>query len=141
MLLREKEISRFSYGGTTLWVFHRNLGGTRARRLLEKIDLHFRDSGSPLIIDLRETSFLDSGSVNALETALHRYPDLVVVGRPKNYRDLPLSVRQTLDISRPSIGIAEALSRFDGPAHASPLWEARRTLPSCCGVNWKGLSQ
>lgn len=103
-------ISRYQYGDTSLWIHSRNLGGSRAVKLMEKLELHFREQGSPLVLDLRETTFIDSDGAELLETACRRHAGLAIVGRPRDFNNLPQSVMETIDVIQPAQSIEEALS-------------------------------
>ena len=120
------EVRRTRYGDTSLWTLRRNLGGTRARRLFEKVELHFSEERRPLVLDLREAGFVDSRGADLLERARRRHASLAVVGLPKDYVNLPLPIRETLSTLRPAGGIEEALSHLEAPPHVSRRWDTRR---------------
>jgi len=124
---REDSLQCFHYGDTDLWTLRRNLEGTNARRVMKKIDLHFREGGGRLVIDLRRISLVDSAGAETLERSLFHHPEVFTIGRPEDFDDLPLPVRSTLRLARPSDSLEEAISSGQTiPLPLSPAGERRR---------------
>jgi hypothetical protein len=109
-LATERNTGHFHYGGIDYWVLRKNVGGASARRLSELVELHFHESGSPLVLDLRQVPVIDSEGAYYLESARQRHAGLQVVGKPRDYATLPASIRETLDVIRPSESLESALS-------------------------------
>lgn len=120
------DLERSRYGGTSLWVLRRNLGGTRARRLFEMVELHFSEESRPLVLDLREADSVDSLGADLLERLRRRHPSLAVVGLPRDYEILPLAIRTTLASLAPARGIVEALGTLREPTQFKHRWDTRR---------------
>ncbi len=120
------ELSRSRYGDASLWTLRRNLGGTRARLLYEKLELYFSEERRPLILDLREAGFVDSRGADLLERARRRHPSFAVVGLPRDYETLPLPIRVTLSALLPAGEIGEALATLQKPSRLSARWDTRR---------------
>jgi anti-anti-sigma regulatory factor len=110
----EGQASRFRYGGTECWVLRKNLVGTRARRLMDMVELHFQEEGSPLVLDLREVPVVDSEGACFLEAASLRHAGLRLLGRPRDFDTLPPRIRRIIDILRPSENLEQALARQAG---------------------------
>lgn len=121
-----QEMSRHRYGDTRLWVLERNLGGSRAGRLLEQLDQHFEQVSEHLLLDLRGASFIDSAGAEALERAALRHPGLAVVGFPRDYDNLPRRTRASLKILRPADTLEKAFSSLNGKTQDSTPWRNRR---------------
>jgi len=121
----ERPTGHFRYGGTEYWTPRKNVGGTAARRLMEMVELHFHEDGSPLILDLRLVPIVDSEGAYYLEAARRRHPGLQVVGRPRDFATLPRSIRNTLDIIRPSESLENALS-FRSRTTPGRSWSEKR---------------
>jgi hypothetical protein len=123
---RAQHGSRFRYGDTILWVPRENLGGSRAQFVLEQVELHFRDRGTPLIVDLRHTGFIDSEGAAALEFARRRHSGFIIVGRPRDFDNLPPSIRSALAALRPASDVESALSSLRRDPLAGSRWETKR---------------
>jgi hypothetical protein len=124
---REGPLQRFHYGDTDLWILRKNLEGTNARKILGKIDLHFREGGGRLLIDLRRISLVDSAGAETLEKSLLHHPEVFTVGKPEDFDNLPLPVRSTLRLARPTNSLEEAISSGQPiPDPLSPEGERRR---------------
>ncbi len=122
-------IGRFYYGGVALWIPRGNLGGSRALRVAERLELHFQEGGGPLLFDLRELHFVDSVGAGALKSSVTRHPGLTLVGLPQDFDNLPLSIRVSLAILRPLPGIEAALSVLPHSVSSLPSEEERRHAP------------
>jgi hypothetical protein len=124
---REDPLQCFHYGDTDLWILQKNLEGTNARRVLRKIDLHFREGGGRLLVDLRRISLVDSAGAEALEKSLLHHPEVFTIGKPEDFNDLPLPVRSTLRLARPTDSLEEAITAGQTIPHPlSPEGERRR---------------
>ena len=124
---REDPLQCFHYGDTDLWILKRNLEGTNARRVQRKVDLHFREGGGRLLVDLRRISLIDSAGAEALEKSLLHHPEVFTIGKAADFDDLPLPVRSTLRLIRPADSLEEALSSGQTiPPPRSPEGERRR---------------
>jgi hypothetical protein len=121
-----QEMSRHRYGDTRLWVLERNLGGSRAGRLLEQMDQHFEQVSGHLLLDLRGASFIDSAGAEALERAALRHPGLAVVGFPREYENLPRRTRASLRILRPAGTLEKAFASLNDKTQDSTPWRNRR---------------
>jgi hypothetical protein len=107
---REDHLQCFHYGDTDLWILRRNLEGTNARRIMKKIDLHFREGGGRLLVDLRRISLVDSAGTEALEESFLRHHDVFPIGKPEDFDDLPFPVRSALRLFRSTGSLEEAIS-------------------------------
>lgn len=125
---RCKEIvsNRYRYGDTLLLVPRENMGGTRARFFFEQIELHFRDMNTSLIVDLRQTAFIDSEGAALLEFSRRRHAGLHIVGRPREFDNLPPSIRAALAALRPAPSIETALSTLHRRPLARHRWDVKR---------------
>ena len=106
----DKEISRIPYGSDMLWILHGDLTGSWARHLAERISLHLMERKSGLMLDLRDIGFVDSEGAAALEHSRRNHPGLAVIGGPKDFGDIPLTVRETLYNLQPFEGIEAAVA-------------------------------
>jgi hypothetical protein len=124
---REGLLQCFSYGDSDLWILRRNLEGTSAIRVLRKIELHFREGGGRLLIDLRRISLVDSAGAEVLGISFLLHPDIFTIGRPVDFDNLPLPVRSTLSLIRPAGSLEEAISaRRTIPPPPGPVGKRRR---------------
>ncbi len=121
-----REMSRYQYGDTALWVIEKNIGGSRARLLGEQLNLYFNEGGHALLVDLRSAGFIDSLGAKTLEQAAGRYADLGIVGLPRGFHALPRKVRSTLQML-PSGGSLEAsFSSMNGTGTHKENWHEKR---------------
>ncbi len=124
---REDHLQCFHYGDTDLWILRRNLEGTNARRIMKKIDLHFREGGGRLLVDLRRISLVDSAGAEALEESFLRHREVFPIGKPEDFDDLPFPVRSALRLVRQAGSLEEAISAGQTiPPPRSAAGERRR---------------
>ena len=123
---KETVLNRFHYGDTLLLVPRENIGGSRAHFFLEQIELHFRDRKTPMIVDLRRTAFVDSEGAALLDFCRKRHPWLHIVGRPREFGNLPPSIRATLTALRPASSIETALAALHRRTPSRQRWDVKR---------------
>jgi hypothetical protein len=124
----DREISRIPYGSNMLWILHGDLAGSWARRLSDRIGLHITEEKGGLMLDLRDTGFIDSEGASALARSRQRHPGLAVIGRPKDFGDMPLSIREALRSLQPFEGIESAYTEVNN-FQALSQDEEKRRLP------------
>ena len=121
-----REMSRYQYGDTALWVIEKKIGGSRARLLGEQLNLYFSEGGRSLLLDLRSAGFIDSLGAEAVEHAAGRHAGLSIVGLPRGFQALPRNVRSTLRML-PSGGSLEAsFSSLNGTGTHRERWHEKR---------------
>ncbi len=121
-----REMSRYQYGSTALWVLERSIGGSRALRLGEQVDLFFGEGGHSLLLDLRSAGFIDSIGAETMERAAGRHPSFGIVGLPRGYHALPRAVRGTLRMLRPGVNLSAAFTSLNGSGGEEKYREKRR---------------
>lgn len=122
----QEEMERYRYGDTSLWTVEKHLGGSRAKRLLEHLELYFGEGGSGLLLDLRGAVLIDSDGAEALERAARRHPGLAVVGLPRDYESLPRRIRASLRTLRPVESIEKGFTSLNGKAQDTARWREQR---------------
>lgn len=122
----QEEMERYRYGDTSLWTVETHLGGTRAKRLLEHLELYFEEGGSGLLLDLRGAALIDSDGAAALERAARRHPGLAIVGLPGDYESLPRGIRASLRRLRPVESIEKGFAALNVQAQDAARWREQR---------------